>query len=111
MKKEWIKPEIKDLNLENTYEDGLIDCPNENDDTSIFSCPPFGNGNSDGNDKGNKKCNFPRCNHKVKGNGYRCKCHLNYHNLRKYKSSCCVIVKTIITAIICKPTGITETVS
>ena len=49
----------------------------ENDDTSIFSCPPFGNGNSDGNDKGNKKCNFPRCNHKVKGNGYRCKCHLN----------------------------------
>ena len=77
MKKEWIKPEIKDLNLENTYEDGLIDCPNENDDTSIFSCPPFCNGNSDGNDKGNKKCNFPRCNHKVKGNGYRCKCHLN----------------------------------
>ena len=98
MKKEWIKPEIKDLNLENTYEDGLIDCPNENDDTSIFSCPPFGNGN----DKGNKKCNFPRCNHKVKG---------KYHNLRKYKSSCCVIVKTIIKAIICKPTGITETVS
>ena len=74
MKKEWKNPEIMDLNLENTYEDGLINCPLDENDTDTLSCPPF---NGVGNGQGNKRCEYPGCNHKVKGNGNRCKCHLN----------------------------------
>ena len=77
MKKEWKNPEIMDLNLENTYEDGLINCPLDENDTDTLDCPPFNGGGNGGNGMGNKKCNVPGCNHKVWGNRDRCKCHSN----------------------------------
>lgn len=66
MKKEWLNPEVKNLNLKNTNEGG-IPCPEEPKQTDGLPNWP-----SDG-----LICSYPGCTHLVWLCGPNCYCHRN----------------------------------
>lgn len=70
MKKEWLKPQLMNLNINSTREDEIIDCPTDPNVgiETTNTCKPT---------NGNKKCNYPGCRHKALKHNDRCYCHLN----------------------------------